>query len=58
VFISKDKNCFLENIDRALKINKEELNLRYDLILKEISWGKLTEQIYKDMERVQNVQYN
>jgi len=58
VFISKDKYCFLENVDRALKIDRKELEIKYDLILKENSWSKLTDQIYMDLERVQNVQHN
>ncbi len=49
VFISKDKYSFLENIDKALSFDKEYLMREYQKILKNHSWEKVVEKIYKDM---------
>ncbi len=49
VLIAKDKFEFLNKIDEALHIDKAGLQKKYQPILKNHSWEKVVEKIYKDM---------
>ena len=51
VLLAKSKNEFLEQIDRALNLDHEELRIAYNKIIKDLSWSKVLEKICYDLSQ-------